>query len=93
MAKGEKYDHAAAEVIKTWDFSLKPDAQPGSYVRHGDRWFTLVRFDGSHVVLTKDGIVERVPAKECRRQWDPDVDPQEFARRLTMARKRRIKGK
>lgn len=93
MAKGEKVDHVAYALIKTWDFSLRQDAKPGSYVRHGDRWLTLERFDGSCVIVSHRGHVERVPASECRRPWDPKVDPAEFAKQLTAARKRGPRAK
>lgn len=90
MAKRHKWDWDAVALLKDW----KPTPTPGNMrmgqsIRHlpSDRWMTFGAFEGDSIIALDGEVPEVIQASDCRRGWDPEVDPQEFEEELKKARK------
>lgn len=84
MSKG-RWDWEGYALLKEWEPKCRPDnMRVGQCMRHGrDKWLVFGAFEGDDLIIAMDGdepIV--VPVSECRRGWDPEVDPIRFEAEL-----------
>lgn len=85
MAKRASWDWVAFELLKAWKVRPTPDnMRLGGSVLHVPtrRWLTFGAFEGDSIIALDGEVPEVIQASECKRGWDPETDPEEFAREL-----------
>ena len=85
MAKRGGWDWEAYRLLKEWKLRPTPEnMRLGGSILHlpTGRWMTFGEFDGESIIALDGEVPEVIQASDCKRGWDPEVDPEEFAREL-----------
>src|SRR5574338_598168 len=85
MAKRGGWDWEAYRLLKEWKLRPTPEnMRLGGSILHlpTGRWMTFGEVDGEAIIALDGEVPEVIQASDCKRGWDPEVDPEEFDREL-----------
>lgn len=89
MAKRGGWDWEAYRLLKEWKLRPTPEnMRLGGSVLHlpTGRWMTFGAFDGDSIIALDGDSPEVIQPQDCKRGWDPEVDPREFEEELKRRR-------